>query len=84
MFRKILKQFPEYLEEVQRTSLEKLKRERESIEKLQELTGLSQRSIFFRKRRVQSMYKSIKQRKPVELIKIEEESVDGDKRGRIR
>lgn len=41
VFKKILQAFPEYFEEIKTISLEKLKREKEAIEKLQDLTGLS-------------------------------------------
>lgn len=68
VFKKILQQFPDYNEEIKKTSLEKLIREREAIEKLQDLTGLSQTSEFFRKKRVQSIYKSIKQRSSIHFV----------------
>lgn len=51
MFKHLLELFKEYKEEVRMTSLEKLRRERESISKLQELIGLSSNSNFFLKKR---------------------------------
>ncbi|CAD8104029.1 unnamed protein product [Paramecium primaurelia] len=74
VFKKILQAFPEYFEEIKVISLEKLKREKDSIEKLQDLTGLSQTSEFFNKKRTQSIYKSIKQRESVHFIDNSEES----------
>ncbi|CAD8125702.1 unnamed protein product [Paramecium sonneborni] len=74
IFKKILQAFPEYFEEIKTISLEKLKREKDSIEKLQDLTGLSQTSEFFNKKRTQSIYKSIKQRESVQFIEYSEES----------
>lgn len=76
IFKSILSTFPDYYEEIRQTSLEKLKRERDSIEKLQSLTGLSSNSTFFRKKRTQSLYKSVKQRQPVELMEIQEVQSD--------